>query len=447
MAALLVAIGPWTTQAEETDAAPKAEIVVTPDDFDFGPAQAPSQQEPEEVIENEPGPGPAPEAEEKAAEPEAVEEKPEPGPAPEAEEKAAEPEAVEEKPEPGPAPEAEEKAAEPEALEEKPEPGPAPEAEEKAAEPEAVEEKPEPTPVEAVSGTPAVTETADRQPGTPGSFLDMDFVWLPAGAFDMGSKLAPEDVELIFGGQADLYKDEYPRHRVTITAGFWMGAYEVTNAQFRVFVEATDYRTDAEKEGWGRVWDGEAWENRPGATWKNPGWDPAPNKPVVLVSWEDAQAFVAWLNERGDGRYFLPTEAQWEYACRAGGFGIFCYGDLAALLEEYGCYRSNAVEASAPYPVEVGSRKPSAWGLYDMHGNVGEWCRDWYDERYYEYSPGRDPAGPEAGVYRVVRGGSWYSEDAFCRSAARTRVAPHYRYFVLGFRVCRESGEAATQGE
>lgn len=243
---------------------------------------------------------------------------------------------------------------------------------------------------------------------------------------------------MVFGGDAGHFQDEHPRHSVRLTKGFWMSKYEVTNGQFEQFANATGYKTEAEREGSGRVWNGTDWEDRGGASWRHPGWDIDPNQSVALVSWNDARAYIDWLNSRGDGLFRLPTEAQWEYACRAGGIGLFCYGDEVSKLGEYARYRANALALGEAYPALVGTKKPNAWGLYDMHGNVSEWCQDWYDEGYYAYAPAANPQGPENGTYRSLRGGSWYSFPQFFRSASRTRGIPSYRYFVLGFRICRD---------
>ena len=279
---------------------------------------------------------------------------------------------------------------------------------------------------------------AEMLPGQEQTFLDISFVWIPQGAFDMGSSLSDKDVALIFGGDPEQYRDEQPSHTVTLTKGFWMGKYEVTNGEFDAFVTATRYETDAEREGWGRVWNGADWENRQGATWRNPGWTPEPGLPVVLVSWNDAAAYADWLSTHGNGHFRLPTEAEWEYACRAGGMGVFSFGNDPSLAGDYARYRGNGPAVGAPRPAPVGSMKPNDWGLYDMHGNVSEWCQDWYDDAYYAQSPPTDPQGPASGASRSLRGGSWYSLPRFFRCASRTRGIPGYRYVVLGFRVCRD---------
>ena len=170
-----------------------------------------------------------------------------------------------------------------------------------------------------------------------------------------------------------------------------------------------------------------------------------PSNPVEQVSWDDIQPFLAKLNVAGtrrvpsaktgraatDMKYALPTEAQWEYACRAGTTMAFCSGDNAAMLGEYGWYRSN----SSGRTHLVGQRKPNPWGLFDMHGNVWEWCVDWYGADYYGQSAQSDPPGPLAGSARVHRGASWYDTPGFCRSAHRNGHAPGDRYNSVGFRL------------
>ena len=128
--------------------------------------------------------------------------------------------------------------------------------------------------------------------------------------------------------------------------------------------------------------------------------------------------------------YRIPTEAQWEYSCRAGSTMKWCFGDSERQLEDYAWYKGNSGGTTHP----VGQKKPNAWGLYDMHGNVWEWCSDWYGDRYYESSPASDPEGPSSASGRVFRGGCWGGGAGICRSARRGRRGPSGRYFYLGFR-------------
>ena len=238
--------------------------------------------------------------------------------------------------------------------------------------------------------------------------LTITYAAVPPGTFTMGSS----------GGSAD----NRPGHEVEITRGFSMAAHPVTVAQFRMFVKATDYRTEAERVG--HVWveraDGNP-ETQRGLTWRDPGYTVTDTHPVTNVSWNDAQAFARWAGVR------LPTEAEWEYAARAGIEANRLPGDW----EETTWYAENA---SAPQPVMW--KEPNNWGLYDVQGNVWEWTQDWYDEDYYASSPGADPQGPSSGNLKATRGGSWMSQAAWL--PVRNRASPSYRTPTIGFRVVRE---------
>jgi formylglycine-generating enzyme required for sulfatase activity len=158
-----------------------------------------------------------------------------------------------------------------------------------------------------------------------------------------------------------------------------------------------------------------------------------PKNPVEMVAWNDCQEFLEKLNAKigtQRGKFVLPTEAQWEYACRAGSTTRYCFGDDESGLGEYAWYRANSDMKTH----QVGEKKPNAWGLYDMHGNVWEWCADWYGG-YYANSPTDDPTGPATGSDRVLRGGSWINVTGNCRSANRFWITPVYRSDDLGFRV------------
>jgi formylglycine-generating enzyme required for sulfatase activity len=259
--------------------------------------------------------------------------------------------------------------------------------------------------------------------------LGMSLVLLPAGEFLMGS---PKN-------DADSRPDERPAHRVTLTRPFSIGAHEVTVGQFRAFVAASGYRTDAETDGKGggildavlgeKVFDMKL-------NWRNPGFPnrQADDEPVVQVSWNDAVAFCAWLSKQEGRPYRLPTEAEWEYACRAGTTTRWASGDSPDLLEAIAWTPRSGV--SAPQP--VGRKAPNAFGLFDMHGNVWEWCLELYGP--YGPAPETDPQGPAVGTQRVLRGGAWDRKKLRrTTSTYRSPDAPDGRFFTYGFRVCQPS--------
>jgi len=168
----------------------------------------------------------------------------------------------------------------------------------------------------------------------------------------------------------------------------------------------------------------------------NPSGLKGPKNPVESVSWDQCQAFLTKLDAKTGGqggKFALPTEAQWEYACRAGSTTKYCCGDDEARLGDHAWSKENAGEKTHP----VGQKKPNAWGLYDMHGNVWEWCADWYDYGYYAKSPADDPSGPAGGSGRVRRGASWLDVAGVCRSGIRSRGRPGDGIDFVGFRVAR----------
>jgi len=236
------------------------------------------------------------------------------------------------------------------------------------------------------AGRPVTEEvsTVTRAPLPLG--VDIEFVPIPPGGFDMGSE--------------NRDSDERPVHRVRVSKAFELGKYPVTQEQ---------------------------WEAGMGS---NPSYFKGPDRPVETVSWNDVQEFLKKLNRRGDGHlYRLPTEAEWEYAARAG-----TTGDSPAELDAVAWYHGNSRAQTHP----VGQKQPNAWGLYDMLGNVWEWCRDWYSPDYYRNSPTVDPPGPPSGSQRVLRGGSSYYNASYLRAATRFRGEPGDRSINLGFRCVRE---------
>ena len=231
--------------------------------------------------------------------------------------------------------------------------------------------------------------------------FNMDLVKIPAGTFMMGSPV----------GEKNRENDE-GQVPVTLTKPFELGKHQVTQAQWKS-VMGTE-------------------------PWKGQQVIPVYNDPATNVAYFDAVEFCATLTaiERdyeilsADEEYRLPTEAEWEYACRAGTTTAFSFGDDESKLSEYAWFSDNTVGEEHAH--KVGLNKPNPWGLYDMHGNVWEWCSDWYGE---ELSSGVDPVGPEGGSDRVVRGGSFWSFQGDCRSAYRNYRDPSGRGSYLGFRV------------
>jgi formylglycine-generating enzyme required for sulfatase activity len=302
--------------------------------------------------------------------------------------------------------------------------------------------------------------------------IDMELVLIPAGRFSMGSPETADELMKLFsyarkeGLAGYRLKGQWPAHHVTISRPFYLGKYEVTKGQFKKFVEDTNYRTDAEKDGkggWGYAGDKyKRFVQRADFTWRDWGVDQSDESPVVNVSHNDAVAFCEWLSRKEAKKYRLPTEAEWEYACRAGTVDRYYNGDdpegltkianvwdaaVKEKLPQFSNYLSSSDGSTFTSP--VGQFRPNNFGLYDMIGNASEWCSDWYDEDYYSKSPDRDPTGPNlgpyrvsnSGPYRVHRGGSWSSYAMDCRAASRDRRAPNLRYDSVGFRVARSSGE------
>ncbi|MGO8690431.1 MAG: formylglycine-generating enzyme family protein [Thermoguttaceae bacterium] len=231
-----------------------------------------------------------------------------------------------------------------------------------------------------------------------GGGVKLELVLIPAGEFLMGSPDSDNDAG----------NDEKPQHRVRITKPFYLGKYLVTQEQWQAVM-------------------GNKRSNSKG-----------PRNLVEQTSWDDCQKFMEKLNEKvGGGTFSLPTEAQWEYACRAGSTTRYFFGDDESQLGRYAWYAENSGGKTHP----VGGKKPNAWGLYDMHGNVWQWCADWYNAGYYKESPVDDPTGPTTGSGRVNRGGSWNYTARYCRSAYRNSRLPGRGNDNRGLRVSRAAGE------
>jgi serine/threonine-protein kinase len=290
--------------------------------------------------------------------------------------------------------------------------------------------------------------------------IGMRLVVIPSGAFMMGS--APEQVA---AGQrlgerhkespddtqeaAAVVAEETPLHRIQLNRPYLLSATEVTVAQFREFTEASSYVTDMEHFNKDETPRKKKKIANAKLDWRQPGYTGSDDVPVTFVTWRDAVHFCNWLSERenlkacytrdsknswvllaaGDG-YRLPTEAEWEFACRAGTTGLFSFGDTLAKLDDFVWCHKN----SRGGPQSVGLKRPNPFGLYDMHGNVEEWCHDWFSADYYKNSPRANPLGPDSGDSHVVRGGSWMDpQGSACRSAFR--LAHMGRNNHRGFRV------------
>ena len=280
----------------------------------------------------------------------------------------------------------------------------------------------------------AIISAAASESLLPGStFRDCEvcpeMVVVPAGSIRIGAPFAE-------GGD-----DEWPIHIVEISQPLAIGKYEVTKFEFAMFVEATKYSIDFSCRYLAKV----GWEE--GVSWRYPGFQQTNRDPVVCVNWGDAKAYVAWLSERTGTPYRLPSEAEWEYAARAGGEGRYFFGDSVSMLCKYG----NGVDASSDFKWQnkkctdgygartspVGSFLPNNFGLYDTIGNVWEWLEDcWHDNYVDAPADGTSWTSGDCSN-RVTRGGSWLNDPRFLRSAHRKRLFNADRKYNVGFRVVR----------
>lgn len=242
---------------------------------------------------------------------------------------------------------------------------------------------------------------------------------VPAGLFLMGTSEDPATLETEFGLPRGRFSDEVPQHQVRISRPFYMSAHEITVAQFRRFVTDAKYRVQA-AQGSTRGPRAETLRTT-GKSWDKPDFPQEESHPVVYVSWDDSVAFCKWLSMKEGHTFRLPTEAEWEYACRAGSQDRFFSGNDEQALVQIANVLDASAKAARPewkttirgndgfaYTSPVGSFRSNAFGLFDMHGNVWEWCSDWYAADYYANSPTVDPPGPDRGQRRLVRGGCWY---------------------------------------
>jgi len=258
----------------------------------------------------------------------------------------------------------------------------------------------------------------------------IEWAIIPAGTFTMGSPVSEVDKSLW---------DNETQHQITLSA-FKMSKYEVTVSQFKTFVDATGYITDADK-GTGEVpgsgiWADTTFESKAGVNWEcdekgNLRPETEYDHPVIHVSWSDAKAFADWMG------CLLPTEAEWEYACRAGTTHTFNTGNkISTSQANYNGSHRYEDQPEGEFrrkTMPVGSFAPNEWGLYDMHGNVWEWCSDWYGK--YKKKVQTDPKGRANGTYKIYRGGSWFDDAWKCRSAFRGGAFTWIRDCFIGFRL------------
>jgi formylglycine-generating enzyme required for sulfatase activity len=230
------------------------------------------------------------------------------------------------------------------------------------------------------------------------NLVGIEFIRIPAGSFQMGADKNLEEAS----------NDELPQHHVTLSHAFYLGKYEVTQEQWVAVMG------------------------------NNPSKFVGLRNPVESVSWDDIQVFIQQLNTKeGTDKYRLPTEAEWEYAARAGTSSTWSFGDDASESEQYAWYDDNSDNQTHP----VGQKQPNPWGLYDIYGNVYEWVNDWYDENFYSRNISTDPKGPENGTHRVLRGGGWGRSTWGLRSASRGSLVPDRQLERCGFRLARSLGK------
>lgn len=235
--------------------------------------------------------------------------------------------------------------------------------------------------------------------------IEPDMVYIKGGSFKMGCVSRSKDCD----------SDEKPVHSVSVDS-FYMSKYEVTFNEWDACVAAgacSHYPVNKNKSARGE-------------------------RAVNNVSWDDAQQYIKWLSQQTGKHYRLPTEAEWEYAARAGTKTKYSWGNNKSAAGKYAWYDKNADDIGDKYSHKVGTKKPNPWGLYDMHGNVWEWVQDWYDKKAYSNSAKNNPTGPSSGRSRVNRGGGWYYNAGGLRSAYRSYYSPDNRLYDLGFRLMRK---------
>jgi len=246
-------------------------------------------------------------------------------------------------------------------------------------------------------------------------------VLVQGGTFSMGSNEGSDD--------------EKPVHTVTVSS-FYISKNELTVAEFKKFIDATGYTTPAETEGWSYIYSESKREKRNGVNWRcgtdgSKLMDFEMNKPVIYVCYNDAVKYCQWKSYVTGKNFRLPTEAEWEYAARGGNKSNGYKFSGSDNIDAISWYKDNSGSTTHP----VGQKGANELGLYDMSGNVWEWCSDWYGYDYYSQSPSDNPKGPINGTSRVIRGGSWYYDAQDCRISYRDYYSPDYRVNIIGFRV------------
>jgi sulfatase modifying factor 1 len=325
----------------------------------------------------------------------------------------------------------------------------------------------------ACSTRPGAVTAATAVPDAYVNTLGMAFARIPAGHFAMGQSASADALRAVYPDYEvqrlqDL-ADEYPLHEVHITRPFYMARHELTVGQFRSFLQRSGHVPESIADGTGGygynpAYDPattprqDAFEGRsPKYSWRDPGFAQGDDHPVVNVTWNDAQALAQWLSKSEGRRYRLPTEAEWEYACRAGSGGQYQQpapaGDAPAALRGLAnVFDGDAVAhwprwADKAFPFRdgfaftspVGAFAPNAFGLYDMLGNVWEWTADWHADDAYARSPRNDPQGPADGDVKVRRGGSWHTWPLYARCGYRNWNTASTRYTLVGIRLVAEA--------
>lgn len=281
-----------------------------------------------------------------------------------------------------------------------------------------------PSPEFAIPESPLGPGGADLFDASPSKGFELKMVDIPAGEFVMGG----------VDGDTSMKSNELPRRTIVFPEPFRISAFEITVGQYREFVKATGYKTEGERSG-GGGWlpsVSSSYGTRSAEfNWSQSGYLMSENLPVTMVTYNDAVAFCDWLSRRDQRNYRLPTEAEWEYCCRAGTSELYPFPTKQ--INEFVWSQNNVGDYVAPRP--VGTRKPNPWGIYDMIGNVREWCLDWYSDTAYQADHQTKPTGPESGELRVIRGSCFMDRDSFSRPSHRGYLNPTTVVGNQGFRI------------